>query len=225
MNEFQEAILDTLMVAERIGDRWKPGPLPLALQALKNAGLTRRDEPGPALGYPRLLCAAVEGASTTIRTVDDCRTLAISLFTDVPPRKRVPKLSAKQLVAAALWSVNQVRDYCAPAGTMPGEVVDILQDHLAGVSCGDATIERLSAGLDRAISLADGARKDYAAARLALSPFYFALHTLRRVQQGDADAEGNACLVTRDVARLAGLVRGTAGAVPYCVGLARSIGM
>jgi len=64
MNEFQEAILDTLMVAEQIGDRWKPGPLPLALGALRNAGLTRRKEPGSALGYPPVLCAAVEGAST-----------------------------------------------------------------------------------------------------------------------------------------------------------------
>jgi hypothetical protein len=225
MNEHQEAILDTLMVAERIGDRWRPGPLPLALEALKSAGLTRRDDPGPALGYPRLLCAAVEGASTTIRTVDDCRRLAISLFSDVPPRKRAPKLSDRQLVAAALWSIGQVRSYCAPAGIMPGEVLEILQDHLAGSPCGDGTIERLSAGLDRAIALADGARKDFAEGRLALSSFYFALHTLRRVRKGQGDAEGNACLVTRDVARLAGLVRGTAGAVPYCVGLARNLGM
>src|SRR5262249_49129759 len=152
--EHQEAILDTLMVAEQIGDRWKPGPLPLALQALKNAGLTRRDEPAAALGYPRLLCAAVEGASTTIRTVDDCRTLAISLFSEVPPRKRAPRLSATQTVAAVLWSVGRVRDYGAPAGTMPGEVVELLQDHLAGVPCHPDTVERLSAGLDRAISLA-----------------------------------------------------------------------
>jgi hypothetical protein len=207
MNEFQEAILDTLMVAEKIGDRWKPGPLPLALGALRNAGLTQRDEPAVALGYPALLCAAVEGASTTIRTVDDCRTLAISLFTEVTPRKRAPKLGKDKFVAAALWSIRQVPVYHAPEGVAHAEVPDLLEEYLDGRSCAAEAINRLDERLDRAISATDGSGKDFVPRRLSLSAFYFALHTLRRVQKGD-DAERNACLVTRDVARLAGLVRG-----------------
>jgi hypothetical protein len=224
MNEFQEAILDTLMVADKIGDRWQPGPLPLALGALRSAGLTRRNEPGVALGYPPLLCAAVEGASTTIRTVDDCRTLAISLFTEVAPRKRAPKLGTNRLVAAALWSVRQVPSYHAPVGVAHAEIADLLEEYLDGRPCVVETIIRLDQRLDRAISATDSGGKDYVPRRLSLSALFFALHTLRRAQNRD-NAQGNSSLVVRDVARLAGLVQGVAGAVPYCVGLARTIGM
>jgi hypothetical protein len=224
MNEFQEAILDTLMVAEKIGDRWRPGPLPLALGALRDAGLTRRSEPGSALGYPPLLCAAVEGAATTIRTVDDCRTLAISLFTEVAPRNKAPKLSTRQVVAAALWSVCQVPSFDAPPGAAHAEIPDVLEEYLAGRPCEPGTILRIDQTLHRLISATDSGGKEFAARRLSLSAFFFALHTLRRAQEG-GDVEDNARLVTRDVARLAGLVRGVAGAVPYCVGLARTLGM
>jgi hypothetical protein len=224
MNEYQEAILDTLMVADKIGDRWQPGPLPLALGALRNAGLTRRNEPGVALGYPPLLCAAVEGASTTIRTVDDCRTLAISLFTEVAPRKRAPKLGKNQFVAAALWSVRQVPSYQAPKGVAHTEIADLLEGYLDGRPCAVEKINNLDQRLERAISSTDSRGKEYVPPRLSLSSLFFALHTLRRAQKGD-NAQSNASLVARDVARLAGLVQGVAGAVPYCVGLARTIGM
>jgi hypothetical protein len=224
MNEIQETILDTLMVADRIGDRWKPGPLPLALEALQTAGLTRRREPGPALGFPPLLCAAVEGAATTIRTVDDCRTLAISLFSEIPPRKKIPRLTPQQLVSAVLWSVRRVPDYHTPEGDAPGEVAKLLEEYLAGHPCTEQTIQRLDNALNRAIIAHESGRADYVPHSLSLSAFYFALHTLRRAQKED-DAEDNACLVTRDVARLAGLTHGAAGAVPYCVGLARTLGM
>ncbi len=224
MNEFQETILDTLMVADRIGDRWKPGPLPLAVQALKNAGLTRRHEPGAALGFPPVLCAAVEGASTTIRSVDDCRTLAVSLFSEVRPRKRAPKLDGRRLVTAALWSLRRVPAYCDPGKAGAAEVIDLHEEYLAGRPVRAETLERLSNALERAIERAEGGAGDFAPRRLALSACYFALHTLRRAQLGE-DAEPNACLVTRDVARLAGLVGGIAAAVPYCVELARTLGM
>jgi hypothetical protein len=224
MNEFQEAILDTLMVADRIGECWKPGPLPLAVQALKNAGLTRHHEPRGALGFPPVLCAAVEGASATVRTVDDCRTLAISLFSEVRPRKRAPKLDNQRLVGAALWSIRRVPSYWDPGKTSPAEITDLHEEYLAGRPCDESTVTRLSDLLNRAISLTDGSGQEFAPLRLALSAYYFALHTLRRAQRGE-DAEANACLVTRDVARLAGLVGGVAAAVPYCVELARTLGM
>jgi hypothetical protein len=224
MNEIQETILDTLMVADRIGDRWKPGPLPLALAALQTAGLTRRREPGPALGFPPLLCAAVEGAATTIRNVDDCRTLAISLFSEISPRKKAPRLTGQQLIAAVLWSLRGVPAYYAPERAPTREVVGGLEDHLAGRPCAEQTIQRLDNALDHGIESIDSGRVDYVTHRLALSAFYFALHSLRRAQKGD-DAEDNACLVTRDVARLAGLTQGVTGAIPYCVGLARTLGM
>ena len=231
MNESQEAILDTLMVADRIGDRWKPGPLPLALDVLQNAGLTRRHEPGPALGYPPLLCVAIEGAATTIRNVDDCRTLGISLFTEIAPRKRVPRLKDRQFVAAILWSIRRVPSFYTPktgkaevANLLAEQLSTLLQEYLAGQHCQQTTITYLDNRLARAIDAANSHGKDFVPERLSLSALYFALHTLRRASNNE-DAEANACLVTRDVGRLAGLVNGPTAAVPYCVELARKIGM
>jgi hypothetical protein len=224
MNEYQEAILDTLMVAERIGNRWEPGPLPLAVQALKNAGLTRRHEPRAALGFPLVLCAAVEGASTTIGSVDDRRLLAISLFSEVRPRKRAPRLDNERLVRANLWSIRRVPSYCDPGNASLAEIIDLHEEYLAGRPCGAATILRLSDQLEGAMAAVEDRRKEYAPQLLALSVFYFALHALRRAQKGQG-AQDLACLVTRDVARLAGLVGGVAAAVPYCVELARTLGM
>jgi hypothetical protein len=234
MNDFQEAILDTLMVADPLGHRGPKAPLTLALEALKNAGLTRRSEPGPALGFPRVLCAAVEGASATIRTVDDCRALAISLFSEVRPRQRTPRVDARRLVKAVLWSLQHVPSYREPEHASAAEVVDLFEEHLAGQPCAEATIERLSSQLDRAIARTESGA-EFAPQGLALSAFYFALHTLRRAQAGeepegprrkrDEDVETNACRATRDTARLAGLVGGVPAAVAYCVELARTLGM
>src|SRR5205823_9093381 len=100
-------------------------------------------EPGTALGYPPVLCAAVEGASTTIRTVDDCRTLAISLFTEVAPRKKAPKLSKQRCVAAALWSLRQVPAYHALENAAHAEVPELLEEYLGGRACDPKTVERL----------------------------------------------------------------------------------
>ncbi len=224
MNEFQEAILDELMVADKIGDYWKPGPLLLAVQALRKAGLTTRDDPGSALGFPPVLCAAVQGAFSTVRHVDDARTLAVSLFTEVAPRSKAPKLRPRQLVAVALWSLRRVPDYCHPANSLAGEVFELLEDYVAGGVAGEVTIQRVGEGLARAASLVEATGPEFTPRRLALTAHYFAVHTVRRAHGGD-DAGENAALVMRDVGRLAGLVHGVAGAVPYCVDLARQVGM
>jgi hypothetical protein len=225
MNEQQEAILDALMVADRIGDYLKPGPLLLARDALRNAGLTRDDDDeSAALGYPPLLCHAVRGASKTVRTVDDCRTLAISLFTEIPPRPRVPQLSGKDCLAACRWSLERVQSLCPPPGHLAGEVVDLLGQYLAGSVPASATVERLSRGLVTEIERVEDPSPEFDARRLALSSHYFALHALRQESAGDNPTE-NAHNAVRDVARLAGLVKGVPGAIPYCVELARKIGM
>jgi hypothetical protein len=224
MNECQEAILDALMVAEKLRERFKPQPLVLALEALQHAGLTKREDPGAALGYPPLLCAAVGGTTETITETDDCRAFAISLFTEVAPRPAAPKLTSGQLVAAAVWSARQVPPFCEPRSRLTVEVVDVMEEYLGGRAPHDTTIERLSTGLSRDVSLVEAAGPEFTPRRLALTVHYFALHTLRRTLKGQ-NAADNAALVARDAARLAGLVRGVAGAVPYCVGLARQLGM
>ena len=88
MNESLETILDQpLMVAEQIGGRdWNAGPLDLAVAALRQAGLTKRHNAARVLGYPPALCQALEGACQVLTHVDDRRTIAVSIFTEIPPR-------------------------------------------------------------------------------------------------------------------------------------------
>jgi hypothetical protein len=224
MTELQEAILDALMVADAFGNYIEPGPLQEALEALQKAGLTRCNNPSAALGYPPLLCAAIEGASKTIRNVDDRRTLGISLFTEIPPRSRRRRLSRTAQTRAVLWSLKRVPPLCEPPGHLAGEVVDLLAQHLGGEPPEAPTVERLSDGLNREIERVDEPEREFDPRRLALSAHYFALHALRQDHRGD-DPSDNARHVVRDVARLAGLVQGLPAAIPYCVGLARTLGM
>ncbi|HYT94184.1 MAG TPA: hypothetical protein VEL76_36040 [Gemmataceae bacterium] len=228
MNAYQEAILDALMVADKIGDYLKPGPLLLARDALRNAGLTQRDDPAAALGYPPMLCAAIGGASKTIRTVDDCRTLTISLFTEISPRSRAPKVSGIDQLDAVLWSLQRVPLLGELSHPLALEVVDLLEQVLErshrGQQPATVLIEQLSAGLNREIERVEDPRPEFDPRRLALSAHYFALHALRQESTGD-DPSGNAQNVVRDVARLAGLVKGLPAAIPYCVELARLLGL
>src|SRR5688572_29701390 len=107
MNEFQEAILDQLMAAEAIGEVWSPGPLQLAAEALRAGGLTRRKQLCRALGFPLVLCHAIAGASEVLRRVDDVRSLAISIFSEVSPRTALPRHNARQYLEIADWTARQ----------------------------------------------------------------------------------------------------------------------
>jgi hypothetical protein len=224
MNEHQEAILDALMVADRIGNYLKPGPLLLAVDALQGAGLTKSDDPGLALGYPPLLCAAIEGASKTIRTVDNCRTLAISLFTEIAPRPRAPRLTARDQLHAVLWSLLRVPSLCVLRGSLASEVVVLFEESLREQPPEAATVDQLSDSLSREIERVVDPSPEFDPRRLALSAHYFALHALRR-ENAREDPSNNAQLVVRDVARLHGLVKGIPAAIPYCIELARCLGM
>jgi hypothetical protein len=232
MNELQEAVLDALMVTDKIGHELRaPGPLSLAAKALHAAGLlgkvdlkTVKANPGAYLGYPLVLCAAVEAAARTLRGVDECRKLTISLFSEVPPRDGVPKLKGRQLVEAARWSLERLPALVRGLPKLADETFAALDEYLGGKPCPGATIDKLGNALAVAAEQVNGGGGEFVPGRLALDAHYYALHTLRRDQCGD-DPTVNACRVTREVARLVGMVEGVGGAIPYCLGLARQLGL
>jgi hypothetical protein len=197
----------------------------LAAQALRGAGLTRRQEPEAALGFPTPLCAALAGASGLLRSVDEVRTLAISVFRAVPPRERTPRLAPSRLVEVALWSARRGQSFQQAPAALGREVGRVIDGALAGDGPGEGAIWELSGRLQRAISrlrLQDG--QTFHPGRLEVSAFYFALHALRKTTGQESPAE-NVDRACRDAARLATLLRGLDGAVPLCLDLAAELGM
>jgi hypothetical protein len=223
MNELQEVILDTLMAAESLSeDYWAPGPLPLLVRALKAAGLRDTDDTPRALGYPLPLCVALEGAAWTVKQTDDLRTLAITVFTEAPPRQTAPMLSAREHVEAAAWSAGQAATFYNP-DSRQAQLAQALMDPSARRAAVD--VPGWSADLEIAISSYNGARSEFVKPRLAVSALFFALHAWRRLHEGRTDVLQPACWAVRDTARLAGLTTGLPGAVTFCVDLARRLGL
>jgi hypothetical protein len=224
MNSYQETILDRLMVAEKIGAAWKPGPLRLAVEALRQAGLTKRRTPTGALGYPDLLCRALEGASAALKTVDEVRALAITLFSDVPPGSEPPALGAQEYVETAQWAARQATDHHPASRNAAAKAMAVIDACLAGRRRPDS-VASVSTELERAIRrVVPRHGEEFSPGRLALSACYFALHAARRAAEGERP-DDQAELAVRDAARLAALVKGTEGAVRFCMELARQIGM
>ncbi len=232
MNELQEAVLDTLMVADQIGHEIRePGPLRLAARALHAAGLLGHTdaaqvarEPGAFLGFPPVLCTAVEAATRTIRSLDDCRKLTITLFSEIPPRRETPRPSSADTIAIVRWSLERVPALSPGLPKPADEAFAALDRFLDGKAPRETDLDRLTAGLETAIDRVPPANGEFTAGRLALHAHYFALCALLRHRRGEEPTD-NACRVTRDVARLIGMVEGVAGAIPYCLGLARKVGL
>lgn len=225
MNAVQETILDRLMAVDQIGALWTPGPLRLACEAVRGAGLSDRTTPDEALGYPLIFCRALEGGSAVLEKVDELRTLAITIFTEVPPRPQSPMLSSRRQGEVAFWAARQIRIYHEEVpGPIPGGA-RLLQDYLADQEVPEAVIETVSRQLRLSLRrVRQNAGEPFSAGSLALSAWYFTLHAMRQAQEGK-DAEENTGRACRDVARLATLTRGLKGAITYCLALAQTLEM
>lgn len=113
MNDLQDEICDRL-VGQKIGPNWVGGPLHVAALVIdpKFEPATRADtRPGQfarAVGWPVVFCEAVIGANAVLRSEDERRSLAISLFSRVPPVRpggRVVPLSGTLSRPAVAWAV------------------------------------------------------------------------------------------------------------------------
>src|SRR5918911_847921 len=99
MTDPQDRILDRL-VGTRVGVNWPDGPLALAAEVVGGHkpvkfGQTDNDRGAKAeiarrLGYPVLLCEAIQGANRGLGAEDDRRGLAMNLFGTIPVGGPVP---------------------------------------------------------------------------------------------------------------------------------------
>ncbi len=70
MDHRQEIILDRLAGAKRIGVQYRSGPLGIAVEALVEKKLVHRRDAKAALGFPRLLCQGIQGASNQLPGIE-----------------------------------------------------------------------------------------------------------------------------------------------------------
>ncbi len=102
MTDLQDQILDRL-VGTPIGVNWPDGPLAIAADVIGGSkpvqfGLTDMDggaksEIARRLGYPVLLCQAIQGGNRGFAREDDRRAFAMNVFRTIPLGGRVPRLS------------------------------------------------------------------------------------------------------------------------------------
>jgi hypothetical protein len=224
MNEFQEVILDQLMAAEVIGEMWSPGPLQLAVEALRTGGLTQRKQVCRALGFPLVLCHAIEGASEVLPRVDDVRSLAISIFSEVSPQTALPRYNARQYLEIADWTMRQALLHFDQPHPICLDILRLLDSYLDDekpMRAGDCRI--LDQQFERAIfQVPLNEAQSFSARRLVLTTCYFAMHALRHASD-EKSPEQNTARACRDTARLVALTGGPETAVPYCLELVKML--
>lgn len=225
MTPLQECILDRLIGADKIGVLWNSGPLGLAVKALKERKLTGRRDAAQALGYPMMLCHALQGASSVLPSVDDRRRLAMSVFATVPPRDKAPRLTPRRHVEIALWCARWVHPLvCREDCPFFQEIAVRAESYLAGGRVGRPFTVGESA-------CAAGRMGRSASSDWSTTPKGYAVATCYRVLEAAADASHgtwpgmHSNLAGRDAARVCARAQGTDAAVEFCLELARELGM
>ena len=218
MTELQDEICDAF-VGKSIGRAWANGPLSVACDIIDPAAVARRRvEFGRVLGWPTLFCDAVTGANSALLNENDRRDFAITLFANVPlSRPGSPARSRPGCnILAATWAALHVHPLaCAadcplliavrsllqpppPSTSTSGRAWKLLSRLFAPrrVACAPSTV----AGVEAQVALVDvyNALRHPDSRRTLKSAFYFA-----------------PCAAAR--------LRGTAGAVEQCLGLAAKL--
>jgi hypothetical protein len=225
MTEAQEAILDRLMVANKIGVQWPSGPLGLAIQAMQSRVMRGRKDVSQTLGYPMLLCQALHGASSALGDIDDRRKLAVTFFSALAPRPRKFRLTPRRHAEVALWCGQWIhplvcREDCPYLVRVLQAVRDALVNHDPDILRGLKKM-RCPAVLTR----------DWSRVTWPRSPERTAIEVLNEARAAtfavsDKRWPGKMSnRAARDAAHLVGLVRGVEGTVDFCLALAREVGL
>jgi hypothetical protein len=226
MNHLQEVILDRLAGSEKIGRVWKTGPLGLAVQALQERKIITHSDAGHALGFPVMLCEAVQGASSVLNNPGDRCTLGVSFFSEIAPRDKQPRLSRQQHIRLAAWCVEQSHPLvCRSDCPYLQQTVQLARQFLEEADKISWTSYRSvesQCPLHEVVKPWPASWENSAQGRALLATrntwlaLYSARYTAPRVWTNK---------VSRDAARTAAYVQGVNGAVAFCLGLARQLGL
>lgn len=138
MTELQDRILDRL-VGTPVGVNWPNGALAIAAEVVGGQkpvqfGQTDNDrraktEIARRLGYPILLCEAIQGANRGLTTEDDRRGLAMTVFSTIPVGGPIPRLSAQFQNRVATQLAIRIHPYvCQHLDCpMPGVLAELLK--------------------------------------------------------------------------------------------------
>jgi hypothetical protein len=232
MTDLQDSILDRL-VGTRVGVDWPDGPLTIAAQVVGGRkhirfGQTDNDRGAKAeiarrLGYPVLLCEAIQGANRGLTVEDDRRSLAITLFRTIPVAGPVPRLSAAEQNRIATRLAIRAHAYACPHADCP--VPRMLAELLEAAR---VTRAMASAALRVRCEAAGGTLQEKATRWLTAR----STRKERLAQTAAMAVRGLGwgksvqgwCSV-RESARLAASERGVGEAVACCIEIARSCGM
>jgi hypothetical protein len=120
MTDLQDSLLDRF-VGARVGVNWPDGPLAIAAGVVGGTrpiqfGQTDNDraakgEVARRLGYPVILCEAIQGANRGLTAEDDRRSLAITLLGTLPLAGPIPKRSSLEQNRIAARIALRVHPY------------------------------------------------------------------------------------------------------------------
>jgi hypothetical protein len=232
MTDLQDRILDRL-VGVPVGVDWPDGPLAAAADVVGGQkpvkfGQTDNDRGAKAeiaerLGYPVLLCEAIQGGNRGLKAEDDRRGLAMTLFRTIPVGGAAPRLPAERqnLIAArlALRAHPYVcrRADCPVLGVLAGLVEAQSMSAAAAAAAGRTWCET-AGGTLRRLAVAWLTDRSTPVQRLVQS----AAMALRGFETGKS--VHGWCSV-RESVRLAASQRGVEEAVACCLEIARRCGM
>ncbi len=128
MTDLQDRILDRL-VGVTVGVNWPDGPLTSAAEVVggKNRirfGQTDNDrgaksEIARRLGYPILLCEAIQGGNRGLKNEDDRRSFAMTVFRGIPVGGTIPRMSVEAQNRIALQLAIRAHPYLCPHAACP----------------------------------------------------------------------------------------------------------
>ncbi|MBY0526869.1 MAG: hypothetical protein K2R98_25980 [Gemmataceae bacterium] len=224
MTNEQEIILDRLMGVEKIGVQWRTGPLGVAALAIGNQWPRNGACVSRALGYPGVLCYAIHGASGVLKTIDDRRRLAISLFAAVPPRAKVKRLPRRRSAEVAIWAALRVHPLthegeCPLAVWASRQMEQSLKN---GNWPGQAMPRNVRCPVDVPARKWTKEWGDSSASR-AIMALHDALIVGVRAPSGERNVAHSLKRVGFNCGRVAALTDSAEGGVEFCIALAREL--
>lgn len=233
MTELQDRILDRL-AGKPVGRNWPNGPLALAADVTGGTtpvkfGQTDMDrgaknEIARRLGYPILLCEAIQGANRGAPTEDDRRSLAMILFSTILIGGRIPRIPALEQNRIALRMAFRVHPFACthPKCRVAKTLSELLVIPTITSALAAAALQVPCAAQNERRQKTRGGAGSIASSDLLVRLRHTSMMALRGFET--AKSVNGWCSV-RESARLAAAQRGIPEAVAGCVEIARLCGM
>jgi hypothetical protein len=239
VTDLQDEILDRL-VAAPMGVDWPSGPLTSAAHVISGTrrirfGATDNDRGAKAeiarrLGYPVLLCEAIQGGNRGLAAEDDRRAFAMTIFSTIPLGGAVKRMSVRAQGLIAVRLADRTHRYvCAGEGCPLSESLQLLAEADEARTLGrvNKALAAVCSRYSEAVHSVEFLDIRVAASSLQRSVYsaYRAGCALRRGWHVPQGKGSDAWASVRESVRLAASELGVGEAVDCCLDIARACGM